>query len=539
MKIPKYFITFLLTATFLNSSLAEDILALGLDSVSQINPLVSAIDTGDTYDSSSGILTIPLVNIGGNGGTFYSKVQITVASVVAVNSVNRPPGGYDTFNPATNQLGIPTVTVGDSTYSNVYITVGKILSIGSSCVSAMACGVDISIATNATGYGGTVPTGSTSSSTTITSTDRILVGGSLTVGQKIVSPNGSYQLILQPDGNFCSYKIITGTNTTVWTSTSWCSMVMKADTVRLTAQGQIQLVSVVACPGGSEQVMADSPSVANANSLRISNTGSVALYSTSGSIIWSTATGLTTQSTSLCWKYPPILHPDTTKQSTTLSAPPVSLGTYYKKYLTTNGLNIVGTSAVSDTTMKIVHKQIDSMINSLVTPTNKTKFAGLNFIVMSQYDKPTQMPLMSMMQATDLLNVEVNTRGFSNGLVTLVTEEMICRTGITSRPTDTTYRALDQTVHEFAHTIAKIIHLEIFYDAIIATNNLNPSAPGFGDDEYWAYSVQAWFSQSKASSRTRKELLQIAPTMYNYINTLFINDDKYLVYCSDFSLPMQ
>jgi hypothetical protein len=94
-------------------------------------------------------------------------------------------------------------------------------------------------------------------------------------------------------------------------------------------------------------------------------------------------------------------------------------------------------------------------------------------------------------------------------------------------------------VHEFAHTIAKIIHLEIFYDAIIATNNLNPSAPGFGDDEYWAYSVQAWFSQSKASSRTRKELLQIAPTMYNYINTLFINDDKYLVYCSDFSLPMQ
>jgi len=308
----KYLIAVIFAVNFSNICLAQDIFGSGADAVAVVNPVISSTINVDTYDSTNGILTIPLVNIGGNGGTFYSKVQITVASVVAVNSVNRPPGGYDTFDPATNQLGIPTVTVGDSTYSNVYITVGKILSIGSSCVSAMACGVDISIATNATGSGGTVPSGSTSSSTTNTSTDRILVGGSLTVGQKIVSPNGSYQLILQPDGNFCSYKIVTGTNTTVWTSTSWCSMVMKADTVRLTAQGQIQLVSTIACPGGSEQVMADSPVVANVDSLRISNTGSVALYSTSGSVIWSTGTGLTTQSTNLCWKYPPVLHPDPT-----------------------------------------------------------------------------------------------------------------------------------------------------------------------------------------------------------------------------------
>ena len=541
----KYSIAFLLAVNFSNICFGQDIFGSGADAVSVVTPAISSTSTGDTYDSSSGILTIPLVNIGGNGGTFYSKVQITVASVVAVNSVNRPPGGYYTFDPATNQLGIPTVTVGDSTYSNVYITVGKILSIGSSCVSAMACGVDISIATNATGYGGTVPTGSTSSSTTITSTDRILAGGSLTVGQKIVSPNGSYQLILQPDGNFCSYKIITGTNTTVWTSTSWCSMVMKADTVRLTAQGQIQLVSVVACPGGSEQVMADSPVVANVDSLRISNTGSVALYSTSGSIIWSTATGLTTQSTSLCWKYPPVLHPDPTKRSTTLSAPPVSLGTYYKKYLTTNGLNIVGTAAVSDTTMKIVHKQLDSMINSLINPANRAKFMGLNFIVMSNYDDQTKMPLMSMISSSYL----PDHRTFSSGVVTLL-DENICQVGIYGMPTDTKYRGLDIPVHEFGHMIAGVLNLYAGYNAVISANKLNLD-PNYSNDEFWAVAVQDWFSQSRTYnwqngvilsttiSRTRSDLNTRAPSLYTYMKTLFMDDNQYLVNCSDFGLSMK
>ena len=537
----KYLLVFFLTTIYTNLSYADT----DFDDIAQTIPIINSVNNGDSYDTISGILTIPLVNIGGNGGTFYSNVQVKVASVVAINSVNRPPQGYDTFDPATNQLGIPTVTVGGITYNNVYVTVGEILNIGSSCSSAMACGVDISIATNATGSGGSVPTGSTSSSTTTTSSDRILVGGSLTVGQKIVSPNGSYQLILQPDGNFCSYKILTGTSTTVWTSTSWCSMVMKADTARLTTQGQIQLVSTVACPGGSEQVMANSPAIENADSLRISNTGSVALYSTSGSIIWSTSSGLTTQSTSLCWKYPAVLHPDTTKRSTTISAPPVSVGSYYKKYLTTNGLNIVGTAAVSDITMRMVHKQLDSMINSLIDPVNKAKFAGLNFIVMSNYDDQTKMPLMSMISSADL----AAHRTFSSGVVSLL-DENICQVGIYGMPTDTKYRGLDIPVHEFGHMMAGVLNLYAGYNAVIAANNLNPD-PAFANNEYWAYAVQDWFSQdrtylwkngvlvSTTISRTRSDLKTKAPSMYTYMKTLLIDDDKYLVNCSDLGLPMK
>jgi hypothetical protein len=537
-------LVFCLTTIFTNLSLADNV----FDNVIQVTPIIESANNGDSYDTISEILTIPLVNIGGNGGTFYSNVRITVASIVAVNSVNRPPGGYDTFDPDTNRLGIPTVTVGNSTYSNVYITVGKILSIGSSCASAMACGVDVSIATSAIGSGGTLPTGSTGTGTTVTSTDRIMVGGSLTSGQRIVSPNGQFQLILQPDGNLCGFKIVTGTSTSNWTSTSWCSMVMKADTVRLTSQGQIQLVSTVACPGGSEQVMADSKAVANADSLRISNTGSVALYTTSGSVVWSTATGLTTQSTNLCWKYPPVLHPDPTKRSTALSAPPTSLGTYYKKYYNAQGLNIVGTASTSDISMNIIYKQIDNMISAIINPADRAKFSGFNVIVMSKYDDQTKMPLMSMISTSYL---QTN-RTFSSPVVSLI-EENLCQVGVSDNPTDKLYRGMDTPVHEFGHMIAGVLNLYASYNSVIAVNNLNPD-PTWPNNEYWAVAVQDWYSQdrtwlwdssikwfaSTTISRTRADLMTRAPAMYTYMKSLFaIDDSKYLVNCSDFGLPMK
>ena len=38
----------------------------------------------------------------------------------------------DLYNPSNNQLSIPSVQVGSTTYNNVVVTVGNILSIGSS-----------------------------------------------------------------------------------------------------------------------------------------------------------------------------------------------------------------------------------------------------------------------------------------------------------------------------------------------------------------------------------------------------------------------
>ena len=77
----------------------------------------------DSYDPKSGILSIPIVNVGGNAGTFYSNVQVTVGTILAVNSANRPTPGFDTFDPSSSQLAIPSVTVSGTTYQNVYVTV--------------------------------------------------------------------------------------------------------------------------------------------------------------------------------------------------------------------------------------------------------------------------------------------------------------------------------------------------------------------------------------------------------------------------------
>lgn len=80
----------------------------------------------DTFDAATGILTIPLVVI---GNTSYSNVRITVGAVVGIGG-GTPASSFDTFNPVTNQLTIASVTVGTATFNNVVVTVGTVLGVG-------------------------------------------------------------------------------------------------------------------------------------------------------------------------------------------------------------------------------------------------------------------------------------------------------------------------------------------------------------------------------------------------------------------------
>lgn len=80
----------------------------------------------DSFDPATGILTIPLVV---SGNTSYTNVRITIAGYRIGGGI--PTSSYDTYNPVTNQLTIPSVTVGTATYNNVVVTVGTVLSIGS------------------------------------------------------------------------------------------------------------------------------------------------------------------------------------------------------------------------------------------------------------------------------------------------------------------------------------------------------------------------------------------------------------------------
>jgi len=81
----------------------------------------------DTYNPANGQLTIPAVQV---GTTTFTNVVITVGSIVSVGN-GSASGQVDTYDSKTNQLTIPSVVVGSTTYNNVVITVGSVVSVGS------------------------------------------------------------------------------------------------------------------------------------------------------------------------------------------------------------------------------------------------------------------------------------------------------------------------------------------------------------------------------------------------------------------------
>ena len=89
----------------------------------------------DSYEASTNVLTIPQVKV---GDTLYSDVQISVGTIVSVGS-NGAADTYDTYNALTNQLSIPVVRVGSATYYDVVITVGPILNVGTNCLINSTC----------------------------------------------------------------------------------------------------------------------------------------------------------------------------------------------------------------------------------------------------------------------------------------------------------------------------------------------------------------------------------------------------------------
>jgi uncharacterized repeat protein (TIGR03803 family) len=64
------------------------------------------------------------------GGSTYSDVVVTVGHIVSGPSGATADGSADSYDPGNNQLTIQTVTVGPATYHNVVVTVGSLVSIG-------------------------------------------------------------------------------------------------------------------------------------------------------------------------------------------------------------------------------------------------------------------------------------------------------------------------------------------------------------------------------------------------------------------------
>ena len=90
----------------------------------------------DSFDPSSGVLTIPFVQA---ADKYYKNVQITIGKVVSVGKQNKTNASFDSYDISSNQLSIPTVTSGDKTYYNVVVTVGNVIVATESCYLAIYC----------------------------------------------------------------------------------------------------------------------------------------------------------------------------------------------------------------------------------------------------------------------------------------------------------------------------------------------------------------------------------------------------------------
>jgi hypothetical protein len=69
---------------------------------------------------SAGKLTIPTLVI---GNATYSNVVVTVGSILSGPAGSTPIGTVDTYNPANGQLTVQAVTLGPNTLYNVVVTV--------------------------------------------------------------------------------------------------------------------------------------------------------------------------------------------------------------------------------------------------------------------------------------------------------------------------------------------------------------------------------------------------------------------------------
>jgi uncharacterized repeat protein (TIGR03803 family) len=96
----------------------------------------------DTYNPGNRQLTIPTLSI---GNVTYSTVVVTLGEIVSGPSGGASNGSIDSYNPANQQLTVQSVSVNSTIYHNVLITVGQLVSIGGVAGSDFYTGAELII----------------------------------------------------------------------------------------------------------------------------------------------------------------------------------------------------------------------------------------------------------------------------------------------------------------------------------------------------------------------------------------------------------
>ncbi len=97
----------------------------------------------DSYDASTRQLTIPSLQI---GDSTYSTVVVSIGRIVSGPAGATPNGSEDRYDPGTNQLSVQSVSVGSGTYYNVVVTVAGLVSIGGVVGADIFNGTELTVA---------------------------------------------------------------------------------------------------------------------------------------------------------------------------------------------------------------------------------------------------------------------------------------------------------------------------------------------------------------------------------------------------------
>ncbi len=220
-------------------------------------------------------------------GLQTDDINGVVALYGSAPSANRAPSVTASCSPCAVASG-RTVTLtasasdpdGDSLSYAWSISRGSVANSGSSSTTWVAPFTTGAVTATVTVTDSRGATAASSVSINVTAADRLLAGARLTSGQSIQSPNGTYRLIYQGDGNLVLYN--TATNAAVWftgTSGTPGQVILQTDGNFVVYNSASAALWYTGTAGNSNA------------SVAVQNDGNLVLYSQAGQALWWYALG--------------------------------------------------------------------------------------------------------------------------------------------------------------------------------------------------------------------------------------------------------
>ena len=216
----------------------------------------------------------------------------------------------------------------------------------------------------------------------------------------------------------------------------------------------------------------------------------------------------------------------------------LGLDSFYKKYVSVNGLPLISSWRVPDSAFVAAHRTLYAM-TCMLDPQILDMMIKSNarVAIMARYEGTTDIPEHRYLVNDTSLNWDVRARGLGGTVeepLTSCAEENILAYQIDK------YHAEDILVHEFSHAIHCICIIQVqpdinkrlqkLYDKAMASGIIDNTYRTSTIEEYWAEAVQDWFNVNAEVQQpdgkhnwcnTREELKQLDPGLYALLAEFF------------------